>query len=106
MKKLTTTQQKLLDYVRNSVDEARALSFEEWYTKKQCHGDEETAKRHFTNGCADWAKKYHKEARNGIVCIGCDSRTMWALANAGLIEIVKDSTGARVGVDKVKLLNH
>jgi hypothetical protein len=106
MKKLTAAQEKLLTHARKCIDEARNLTFEAWYLKTQCFGDEEIAQRHFENGWAEWAKKYHEEYKNGIVCVGCNSRTMYALASAGHIEIIKDSTGQTYGTDKIKVLNY
>lgn len=97
MKKLTPIQMETLEFCKKQIDEARRQDIDISKVKKR----DLTA----TNKILD--------AQNGIVYTqggNCTIRTLKALENRGLLEILEDNTGIGTSLgafpSKVKILNY
>ena len=106
MKKLSATQQKVLEQCYKDIDLARSLSFEEWFFETQCHGRRDVYDYKVKRGFVEWAREYYENRKVGIVLTHCNSKTLEALKKAGCIEIIRDSKGEHYGIDRVKVLNY
>lgn len=107
--KLTAAQTKILETAKKEIDLARALDYPDWLK----------ATNHFYAGTTEYQKKCFREAvekgeyknyweaeRAGIVLAHCNSRSLKKLAEAGLVEIIYDSTGEYFGIDTIKIINY
>ena len=111
--KLSKTQQEVLDGAKARIDFARNHDFYEWvranislmfdFTNEQI--DAELAKRK-EQGWKVWEHEAYEETKNGFTWMYCNSRTLHKLAEYGLIEILRDSTGESYASDSVKVLNY
>lgn len=97
MKKLTKVQLETLEFCKKQIDEARAQEIDISKVKKK---DYRSANEII-------------EAQNGIVYTqggNCTTRTLKALENRGLIEILEDNSGIGTGFgafpSKIKILNY
>lgn len=99
MKKLSKTQQRVLNEAKEQIDYARNHTLMEWSAKEN----------HFTSVTRiieEYAEKYgeaYENEKKGIVLAHCDSKTIRALENLGLIEIMNDGG---LGIDTIKVLNY
>lgn len=103
MKKLSKAQQEVMNEAYKDIDRARALTYPEWFREtyhcfQESKVDGLIEKEHL--------KKYWENERNGIVLTHCNSRTIRKLAELGLVEIVRDSSGESFGIDTIKILNY
>ena len=103
--KLTKTQIEVLEYAKKKIDKARTLTYREWlidmnsyYLYHEDALEDSIYKQEYAN--------YYEDAKNGIVLTHCNSRTLKKLESLGYIEIIEDSTGERIGIDTVKVLNY
>lgn len=103
MKKLSAAQQKVLDDAKREVDQARELDYPEWLraTSKSIRAD--AIDRMIAEG---YLKEYWEAHRRGEVLTHCNSKTLYKLAEYGLVEIIEDSTGQDYGIDTIKVLNY
>lgn len=97
MKKLTRVQAETMEYCKKQIDDARKQEVDITKVKKEEYA---TIKR-------------IKDAQDGIVYTqggNCTIRTLRALENAGLIEVIEDNSGIGIGVgafpSKIKVLNY
>lgn len=97
MKKLTKLQIETLEFCKKQIDEARAQEIDITKVKKKDYV----------------AKKKILDAQNGIVYTqggNCTTRTLKALEERGLIEILEDNSGIGIGFgafpSKIKILNY
>ena len=104
MKKLSKAQEQVMKDAYKDIDKARSMTYPEWFKETQSHGLRENAiPRYIEN---EYLKEYWEDARNGIVLTHCNSRTIRKLAELGLVEIVRDSSGESFGIDTIKILNY
>lgn len=107
--KLSSAQQRIMDKVHGDIDLARSLDFDKWFIKTQCRDSEEQYNRFYKDNPEkkEWARKYYENEKNGIVLTSnVSSTTLYKLQQFGLIEILEDSKGTRIGVDTIKVLNY
>lgn len=102
--KLTGAQQKVLDEAIRDIDIARKLDYPEWLrtTHKSIRLD-------YVEECIakEYCKKYWEAARSGKVFTHCNSKTLYKLAEYGLIEIIEDSKEqGNYGIDTIRVLNY
>lgn len=97
MKKLTPVQIETLEFCKRQIDEARNISLDISKTKKKDYA----------------ANKKILDAQNGIVYTqggNCTIRTLKAMEERGLIEILEDNSGIGTGFGafptKIKILNY
>jgi peptidase E len=97
MKKLTPVQIETLEFCKKQIDEARNISLDISKAKKKDSA----------------ANKKILDAQNGIVYTqggNCTIRTLKALEERGLIEILEDNSGIGTGFGafptKIKILNY
>ncbi len=97
MKKLTPVQIETLEFCKKQIDEARNINLDVKKTKKKDSS----------------ANKEILDAQNGIVYTqggNCTIRTLKALEERGLIEILEDNSGIGTGFGafptKIKILNY
>lgn len=121
--KLSKTQEKVLEKVKQDIDYAREHDFLHWVSKAQGFDLDidwdKHPNKHLTNELilnqahelvendtdGYWKSTYEKR-KSGIALVRCNTRTLKKLEEFGLIEIIHDSTGEPVGVDVVKVLNY
>ena len=94
--KLTKTQADLMDSLNAEIRNARECeTFEDYFSKYIAHrvntafNTPEKYKAGNMEGW-NWWKTVWEQKKNGVVCTITNSRTIKALENLGLIEIVKD----------------
>jgi peptidase E len=97
MKKLTPVQIETLEFCKRQIDEARNISLDISKAKKKDSA----------------ANKKILDAQNGIVYTqggNCTIRTLKAMEERGLIEILEDNSGIGTGFGafptKIKILNY
>jgi hypothetical protein len=109
--KLSKAQTEVMEKAKARIDEARNLSFYEWY-RIHFHGngetdaqiDEEIArfdKAHpYMTG---WHHNSYENERNGITLVIANTRTLKKLEEMGLIELVEDGGSYP---DHIKVINY
>ena len=110
---LSKTQQEVLNGAKARIDFARNHNFYDWvrgttyrmenFTNEQI--DAELAKRE-KQGWRVVEREIYEETQNGYTWLHCNSRTLHKLAEYGLTEILRDSTGECYGTDSIKVLNY
>lgn len=112
MKKLSTTQQKVLNKIRNEIAFAKQFNnFKDfWMAEEIGYARESEAyeelkalyeERYINYDIEKTYKKFWLNELNNITLTICSSSTLRALENQGYIEIIHD---AGLGVDTVKLI--
>ncbi|MBO5662622.1 MAG: hypothetical protein J6S12_02035 [Alphaproteobacteria bacterium] len=104
--KISKTQQMVLDLAKKEIDTARKLDYPEWLVhERPCYAQEsEYWKNAFENAIKRGEfKDYWENARKSIVLTWCNSRTIKALEELGLIEIIVDGG---IHPDTVRVLNY
>ncbi len=112
--KLSKTQQKHLDDAKARIDFARTHNLYDWMRKNLSRFDDSTTdeqiemaiKHDAELGYKIWYSEAYEETKNGITWMSCNSKTLHKLAELGLIEIIRDSTGETYGLDSIKVLNY
>lgn len=107
--KLTKAQEKILAHARDTIDTARALDYPEWLkeTNSFFKHDTEYSRRCYLEAIEkEEGKAYWQKYRDGIALAHCNSKSLKKLEEAGLIEILYDSTGEYYGIDEIKVLNY
>ena len=104
MMKLSKAQKQVMNEAYGDIDKARSMSYPEWFKETQAPGLRENAIPRLIEN--EYLKEYWEDARNGIVLTHCNSRTIRKLAELGLVEIVRDSSGESFGIDTIKILNY
>ncbi len=99
--KLSNAQEKVLKEAYKDIDRAR--NFENHADWLKSIYPEWIAESHINDPF--WVNAWEENV-NGIVLTHCNTKTLEALAKLGYIEIIRDSTGERFGIDKVKILNY
>ena len=112
MKKLSTTQQKVLNEIKKSINFAKQFSnFKEYWIAQQIGipGSASYEKliklyeeKYISLEIEKTYKKFWLDRLNNITLTICSSSTLRALEKAGYIEIIND---AGKDVDTVKLVN-
>jgi len=121
--KLSKAQEKVMEEAKREIDKARSMDYPEWlmdmgdYKVPEWATDEtspyynprlaEHYRKIFDEAVAkeEW-KNYWEDNRNGIVLTRCNSKTLKKLEEYGLIKIIYDSNGERIGIDTVQILNY
>lgn len=112
MKKLSTTQQKVLDNIEESINFAKQFSnFKDYWIAKEIGTPGSASyekliktyeEKYISLEIEKTYKKYWLDRLNNITLTICSSSTLRALEKAGYIEIIND---AGKDVDTVKLIN-
>lgn len=124
--RLSKAQAKVLEYAKTTIDFARTHSPREWAEKqtgitpdyvqraveadKYHHGRERLIQM-YEDRVQSYMKrfgKYYEANKRGVVLCGSatNSRTLRKLADLGLIAILHDSCGERIGIDEIQVLNY
>jgi len=117
--KLSKAQEEVINNAKAKIDLARTLNFFDWYMgyyagnyeSKNIHTPEELD-AYLENRIGrdnrtmkDLTEERYQNARNGIVSCIANSRTLKKLEEMGIIEILYDSNGDRLGLDEIRILN-
>jgi hypothetical protein len=122
-KKLTTAMINVLSKAINDIEKAKNLDYPEWLMsinsvydyrpERFVHWEDreaaqkamDTAKEKLEKAVAEEKlKNYWEEHRKNIALTYCNSGTLHALEDRGYIRIIKDSSGQKIGIDKVEVL--
>ena len=103
--KLSNAQKYLLNWAKAKIDKARSMDYPTWLRADQhvFQYNEEAWKKAVEE---EYLKEYWERARDAVVLMSCNNRTLHKLQEFGLIEIIDDSTGKRYGIDTIKVLNY
>ena len=118
--KLSKAQEEVINNAKARIDFARTQNFFGWYMgyyagnyeRKNIHTPEEldaylenrTGRDNRT--MKDLTTERYQNAINGIVPCIANSRTLKKLEELGIIEIIYDSNGDRLGLDEIRILNY
>lgn len=103
--KLSKAQAEVYENAKKQVERARENSFREW-CKNKWLGDLYEKSANDEKWRAKLEKEYN-ENKSGVAEVHCNSKTLYALENFGLIEIIHDSKNDDdFGYDKIKVLEH
>ena len=118
--KLSKAQEEVINNAKTKIDFARTLNFFDWYMenyagnyiRNNIHTPEELDAYLENRIGRDnrtmkdlWEEDY-QNTRNGIVHCIANSRTLKKLEEMGIIEIVYDSNGDRLGLDTIRIKNY
>ena len=101
--KLSKAQQMVLDKAKADIDFARNSSYAEWVQKTMRGMRQNYIDRCIEDG--EYLRDYEAQ-KNGRAIVYCNSKTLYKLAEYGLIEIIEDSNGETQGLDVIKVLNY
>lgn len=123
MAKLSKTMIEVLNKAYEDIKIAKENDYPTWLMKTVSHFDwreerfskwtgREAVAKVIAQSKENWEKhvsenyikEYWEEHRNNIVLTRCSSETIRALEKRGYIRIIRDSTGERIGIDKVEVL--
>lgn len=104
--KLSKAQEYVLQDAKEQIDRARALDYKEWLIDvNSYYAYHEDALIEAMN--RGYLKNAWENDRIAIVHVGwVNSRTLRALENLGLIEIIDDSAYSNGAIDTIKILNY
>lgn len=109
--KLTKEQERVIREAKEQIDEARGMTFVEWYNKhftwhETLTEEEVNARIAKTAYDREWYEAQYESEKSGVVTSRCNSRTIEALERMGLIEIVHNGKDFNSRIDTIKLLNY
>lgn len=108
--KLSKAQTEVMEMAKARIDEARSLSFYEWYrihfnakNYTDAQIDDEIARfdKHINE--EGWHHNMYENARNAITLVTANTRTLRKMEEMGLIELVKDGGSYP---DHIRLINY
>lgn len=112
--KISKTQHSVLIRAVREIRTAKKFDFEAWLIKSGNILDPEDPG--ISDKCREFYRQHYEEAKKDqyyrkvydnykkqIVYTYTSSQTLRSLEKKGLIEIIKDSAGERVGIDQVKI---
>lgn len=109
--KLSETQEKVLNKIKRSIDDAKQFeSYEQLFNSKEHYGCyrnltyKEVIKKYGNDELYRYEKYWEEQKYENITLIYCNSKTLKKLEKLGYIEIIRDSTGETFGYDKVRLI--
>lgn len=112
--KISKTQHSVLTHVVREIRTAKKFGFEAWLIKSGNILDPEDPG--ISDKCREFYRQHYEEAKKDqyyrkvydnykkqIVYTYTSSQTLRSLEKKGLISIIRDSAGERVGIDQVKV---